>query len=495
MRTSDRSRRKFSLKWFVPLLLGCLLPGVEAAWQAKTEKLSLYVEPFATKADAEQLQNDLKTELRKLNSVSIAPNPSSADLILGGGGEIWVKGYRSFSSRSPMRMASNGTPVYGGYLSIELKNKTGVTLWSYLATPRSDSDDVSKDLSKQIAKHLSEALDNTEASPLAKIPPQPGTPLQPPTLLTGAGATFPYPVYSKWFANYALDNPNAKITYEPIGSESGIRELLQGAIDFGASDSPEAIHVLAPGDESRDLLFPSVVGAVVPIVNLPGIGSKVAFTPEALAGIYLGKITKWNDPVLRRANRGLHLPDLDIVVVHRADGSGSSYAWTDYLSKTSPDWRAQVGSSLSPKWPVGRGATGNDGVAKLVKELGGSIGYVEYIYALENHLVYGKVRNHNGEFVEAGIESIAAAVNHLPEIPEDFKLSIVDQPGVGAYPIASFTWLVVPAHFDDAAKRDTMTQFLHWMLGPGQRQAAALGYLALPREIVDKEQNAIAKIR
>lgn len=188
-----------------------------------------------------------------------------------------------------------------------------------------------------------------------------------------------------------------------------------------------------------------MVGAVVPIVNLPGVPESIAFTPEALAGIFPGKIRKWNDPVIKRANRGVNLPDLEIVVVHRADGSGTSYAWTDYLSKVSPAWKAEVGSRLSPKWPTGRAARGNDGVAKLVKELGGSIGYVEFIYALQNHLGYGKIRNQDGEFVEAGLESIAAAVGHAPQTRNGFKVSIVDAPGEGAFPIASVTWIVVPA--------------------------------------------------
>jgi phosphate transport system substrate-binding protein len=196
------------------------------------------------------------------------------------------------------------------------------------------------------------------------------------------------------------------------------------------------------------LFFPSVVGAVVPVVNLPGIPHDIAFTPEALAGIYLGTIKKWNDPMLTRANRGLRLPNLDVTVVHPADGSGTSYAWTDYLSKVSPAWKSQVGTSLAPKWPTGREANGNDGVSKLVKEQSGSIGYVEFIYALQNHLSYGRVRNRNGEFVPATLESIAAAAaaSHSTKIRDDFKFSIVDAPGAGAYPISSFTWIVVPVH-------------------------------------------------
>ena len=233
---------------------------------------------------------------------------------------------------------------------------------------------------------------------------------------------------------------------------------------------------------------------MVPIVNLPGFSGDIAFTPEALAGIYLGKIRKWNDPVLRQANRGLHLPDLDIVVVHRADGSGTSYAWTDFLSKTVPEWKAQVGTGLAPRWPTGRGANGNDGVASLVKELGGSIGYVEYIYALEKHLSFGKVRNQAAKFVSASLESIAAAADQATPMHDDFKVSIVNAPGAGAYPIASFTWLVVPVHIADERKRSAIVAFLKWMLGPGQTQASALGYLALPRDLVSREEAAIDKI-
>jgi phosphate transport system substrate-binding protein len=453
----------------------------------------IYVEAFTTKADAKKLRDDLTADLRKLSAVSLVADESNADLILGGGGEIWVRGYRSFSPRSHMKLETNGTPIYGGYLSVELKNKDGVTVWSDLVTPGKESDDISKDLSKRIAKDLTDAL-SRGATQTPKSAPDPPDPPHPVITLKGAGATFPYPVYMKWFANYRTKDPGTEITYDAIGSEAGIRKLLAGGIDFGASDSPEAIRELAPGDENNYLLFPSVVGAVVPIVNLPGITEDIAFTPEALAGIFLGKIRKWNDPILQRANPAVHLPDLDIVVVHRGDGSGTSYAWTAYLSKTSAEWQAAVGSSLDPKWPVGRVATGNEGVAALVKELGGSIGYVEFIYALQHHLSYGRIRNKNGEFVEASLESIAAAVDRSREIRDDFKASIVDATGQGAYPISSFTWIVVPAHIVDEARRGAMIAFLRWMLGPGQRQAAALGYLALPREIVSREEEAIGKI-
>jgi phosphate transport system substrate-binding protein len=447
----------------------------------------LFVEPFTTKAGSEKLRDDVIAELHKLKSISLVSSEAAADTILGGGGEIWVKGYRSLNPRSG-RLPSNGTPVYAGYLSVELRDMKGETLWSYLVTPGSESLDVSKDLSKRIAKLVVEALEQHQSSSRTDQLPQPTT------VLKGAGATFPYPVYTKWFTNYRLQNPNLKITYDAVGSEAGIRRLLAGDVDFGASDNPEVIRALAPHDEGKYLLFPSVIGAVVPIVNLPGFPGEIAFTPEALAGIYLGKIKKWNDPLLARANRGLRLPDLDIVVVHRSDGSGTSYAWTDYLSTVSPEWKAEVGSGLSPAWPTGRAANGNDGVAKLVKEIGGSIGCVEFIYALQNRLSYGKVRNRSGEFVAASLESMAVAASQSIEISEDLKVSIVNSPGVGAYPVASFTWLVVAAHIPDDAKRNAITGFLRWMLGPGQTQAAALGYLSQPKDLVVRELAVVDRI-
>ncbi len=468
--------------------LACLCGLALPSLVGQTPLRKLYVEPFTTKTGAEQLRADVIAELRKLGLVSMASSESAADVILGGGGEIWIQGYQSLNPRSG-RSPKNGTPVYRGFLSVELRNSKGETLWSYLATPGAGAEDISKDLSKQIAKHVAEALAQDAAPPSAAPLPQPRATLK------GAGATFPYPVYTKWFTNYRRVNPNVEITYDAVGSEAGVRSLLAGEVDFGASDNPEAIRQLAPAEEEKYLLFPSVIGAVVPIVNLPGVTDGIAFTPEILAGIYLGEIKKWNDAALHRANPRLHLPDLDIVVVHRSDGSGTSYAWTDYLSKTNSDWNAQVGTSLTPRWPVGRAATGNEGVAGLVKELGGSIGYVEFIYALEKHLSFGSVRNAHGEFVAASLESIGVAAKEAMEISDDLKVSLVNAPGAGAYPISSFTWLIVPARIPDQTKRGAITGFLKWMIGPGQRQAAALGYLALPKDLISREAAAIDSIK
>ncbi len=474
-------RRRLRLRLINTFILACTV-----ATASPTKRL--YVEPFTTDPGSPKLREDVVAELRKIHSLSLVTAESDADAILGGGGGIWVKGYRSLNPRSG-RLPSDGTPVYDGYLSVELRDKKGETLWSYLATPSAGAADVPKDLAKRIAKHLAEALDDQGDLPFGATPlPQPAI------VLKGAGATFPYPVYSKWLTNYRRANPLVDITYQPIGSEAGVLKLLAGEVDFGASESPDAIRELDPSQQANYLLFPSVVGAVVPVVNLPGLPNSIALTPQALAGIYLGTITKWNDPLLQQANRGVRLPDLAIVVVHRSDGSGTSYAWTDYLSKTSPEWQNRVGASLSPKWPVGRGATGNDGVAKLVKELGGSIGYVEFIYALQNHLSFAKVQNRNSDFVAASLEGIALAANQSLGADDNFKISIVDPPGRDAYPISTFTWFIIPAHIDGDGKRKAISNFLEWTLGPGQRQAAALGYLPLPKDVIQREEAALRKI-
>ena len=447
----------------------------------------LYVEPFTTKSGSERLRADLVAEIRKLRSLSLVPNASNAEATLSGGGEIWIKGYQSLNPRSGQR-PSAGRPVYGGFLSVELKDSRGETLWSDLVTPIPSSSDIFQDLSKRIARHVAQAMEQG-LRPLA-----PAAIPQPTTVLKGGGSTFSNPVYQKWITNYRRDNPNVRITYDSVGSGEGIRRLLAGEVDFGASDNPESIREIAPGEAENYSFFPSVVGAVVPIVNLPGLSGEIAFTAEALAGIYIGKIKRWNDPVLRKANPHLRLPALDIVVVHRADGSGTTYAWTDYLSRTSPEWKRDVGPGLAPKWPVGRAAEGNEGVSALVKELGGSIGYVEFIYALQHHLSYGAVRNRNGEFVGASLESMSIAVHHSLAVRDDLTVSVVDPPGAGAYPIASFSWFVLPVHIASDGKREAIKQFLRWMLGPGQRQAAALGYLALPADVVSREEKAIDKI-
>jgi len=317
--------------------------------------------------------------------------------------------------------------------------------------------------------------------------------------LTGAGATFPYPMYYKWFSDYHKMHGDIEINYQSIGSGGGIKQITEGTVDFGASDGPMNDEQLAEFKTKRkcDLLhFPTVMGAVVPTYNIPGVTGELNFTPEALAGIYLGKITKWNDPAIAGANPGVKLPNSDIVVVHRSDGSGTTFIWVDFLAKVSPEWKTKVGVKTSVNWPVGLGGKGNEGVSGQVKQTENSIGYVELIYAIQNKMPYGKVKNPAGVFVKADLASVtAAAAGAAANMPEDFRVSITNAPGKASYPISSFTWLLVPNRFQDAAKKKAVMEFLTWMLGPGQKMTEALSYAPLPKVVVAKEMKAISKIQ
>ncbi len=314
-------------------------------------------------------------------------------------------------------------------------------------------------------------------------------------LLNAAGATFPYPIYSKWFDLYHTAHPNVQINYQSIGSGGGIRQLTDKTVDFGASDGPMNDDQLKQASVPI-LHFPTVLGAAIPAYNVPGVQGDLNFTPEALSGIFLGTVTKWNDPTIASANPGVKLPGDDIVVVHRSDGSGTSYIWTDYLSKVSPAWQSKVGKGTSVNWPVGLGGKGNEGVSALVQQTPGSLGYVELIYAIQNHMPYGKVKNSSGEFVKADLASVSAAAAAAAKfIPDDFRVSITNPEGKAAYPIASFTWLLIPSKFSDSAKRDVVKDFLKWALTDGQQYAEPLSYAKLPKEVIAKEMKAIAQIQ
>ncbi len=316
-----------------------------------------------------------------------------------------------------------------------------------------------------------------------------------PVLVNGAGATFPYPIYSKWFDEYHKAHPAIQINYQSVGSGAGIRQLISGTVDFGATDGPMSDEQLGKAPV-KVLHFPTVLGAVLPTYNIPGVTAEVSFTPEALAGIFLGKITKWNDSTITKANPGVNLPASDIVVVHRSDGSGTTYIWTDYLSKVSEEWKSKVGKGTSVNWPVGLGGKGNEGVAGLVKQTPNSFGYVELIYAIQNNLPYGRVRNAAGIFVKPDLVSVtAAAAGAAKSMPDDFRVSITNAEGKNAYPISSFTWLLVPAQIADSKKREVITGFLLWMLKDGQKFAEPLAYAQLPKEVVEKERKAIAQIK
>ncbi len=317
--------------------------------------------------------------------------------------------------------------------------------------------------------------------------------------LTGAGATFPYPIYSKWFDEFHKKNGNVEVNYQSLGSGAGIRQVTEGTVDFGASDGPMNDDQLKAYQAKHGfpiLHFPTVLGADVPTYNIPGVSAELNFTPDALAGIFLGHISKWNDPAIANVNKGVNLPANDIVVVHRSDGSGTTYIWTDYLSKVSSDWKDKVGKGTSVNWPVGLGGKGNENVAGLIKQTPNSIGYVELIYAIQTKMPYGKVKNAAGDFIKADLASVsAAAAGAIKTMPDDFRVSITNAPGKTVYPISSFTWLLVPSKFSDAGKRDALKTFIQWMLADGQNYAESLAYAKLPQEVIAKEVKALSKIQ
>jgi len=314
------------------------------------------------------------------------------------------------------------------------------------------------------------------------------------TTLNGAGATFPNPMYSKWFSEYSKLHSDVQINYQPIGSGGGIRQVTAGTVDFGASDMPMTDKQLSDS-KIKILNIPTVLGAVVPAYNIPGVSGEVKFTPDALAGIFLGKISRWNDKAITSANPEMNFPDKEIIVVHRSDGSGTSFIWTDYLSKISPEWKSQVGSDTSVKWPIGMGGKGNEGVSGMVHQLSGSIGYVELIYAVQNKIPYGVVRNSSGSFVKASLESVTAAAASSPKMPADFRVSITNAPGKDAYPISSFTWLLIPAQSKDGSKGKILHDFLNWMVTDGQQMTSALTYAPLPDNVVAKAKEAIKQVK
>lgn len=314
------------------------------------------------------------------------------------------------------------------------------------------------------------------------------------TTLNGAGATFPNPMYQKWFSEYHKAHPDIQFNYQSIGSGGGIRQVLAQTVDFGASDGPMTDDQLSQA-KSKILHIPTVLGAVVPAYNVPGVSGELKFTPEALAGIFLGKITTWNDPAIAKPNPGVNLPAQSIIVIHRSDGSGTSYIFTDYLSKVSSEWANGPGKGTSVKWPVGLGGKGNEGVAGMVRQMQGGIGYIELIYAVQNKIDYGSVKNTSGAFVKASLDSVTSAAASAPKMPADFRVSITNAPGKDAYPISSFTWLLIPEKSKEAAKGKILADFLTWMVADGQKMTAELAYAPLPANVAEKVKGAIKSVQ
>jgi phosphate transport system substrate-binding protein len=313
--------------------------------------------------------------------------------------------------------------------------------------------------------------------------------------INGAGATFPAPIYAKWFSEYNKLHADVRINYQPLGSGAGIKQVSERTVFFGASDGPMTNEQLtaAPG---KLLHLPTVLGAVVPIYNVPGVSQELLFDGPVLANIFLGKVTKWNDPALVALNPAARLPATDIVVAHRSDGSGTTYIWVDYLSKVSPEFKKTVGVGTSVKWPAGVAGAKNDGVAAIVSQTPGALGYVELIYALNTKTAYGQVRNMNGKFVKASIDSVsAAAAAAAKQMPADYRVSITNAPGDGVYPISSFTWLLLYQDPKDKKQGQAMVDFMKWALTDGQKFAGAMGYAPIPANVVDMEMKTLAAIK
>jgi phosphate transport system substrate-binding protein len=312
--------------------------------------------------------------------------------------------------------------------------------------------------------------------------------------LNAAGATFPEPIYSKWFSEYSAQHPGVQINYQPIGSGGGIRQTTAGTVDFGASDGPMTDEQIA-ASKVKLVHIPTVLGAVVPIYNLPGVNTELKFSPDVLADIYLGKITNWNDPRIAKDNPGVNLPATKINVVHRSDGSGTTYIFTDYLSKVSPEWKSNVGKNTAVAWPVGIGAVRSEGVAAMVRQLPGTFGYVELIYALQNKIQYGYVKNAAGNWVKGSIDGVTEAAANVKAMPADYRVSITNASGKASYPISSFTWLLIPTQPQDAAKAKVIKDFLNWMLDHGQSEVSALYYAPLPKTVADKVRGTVGQLK
>jgi phosphate ABC transporter phosphate-binding protein len=450
---------------------------------------TLYVAPIGDGADADAVRARLISRLQKNSSIHLVDDAKSADAILRGDAVIWPTGAISVNPRSNSVILRN----YQGYVSAELSDPSDRPIWSYLVTPsRFRTGNIVDDLADQLSTRLLAAI----ASGISAGPASPATRSGAQVALHAAGATFPAPLYQLWFRSFAQEPDGLPITYDAIGSVAGLDLLATGKIDMAASDIPSSADAAtSPLDVFH---IPTVVGGVVPVYNLPGESQELNLTPQLLATIFSGKVRKWNDPAIRQWNKGAHLPDADIAVVHRSDGSGTTFVFTSYLAQASPDWKAKAGATID--WPVGTAAVGNEGVANQVTTTPNSISYVELTYAIQHHMTYAAVRNPAGRFIRADIESIAAAVaTHTHTGPDDLRFSSLNSPAKDAYPISTFTWLLVPKKDSqpgaDPQKRAAEARFLHWMLTTGQRQCSALGYAPLPADIVREELTAVDALR
>ncbi len=459
--------------------------GAAAGQLSKVKKL--YVGSLGSDRGAAEMREQIVRRLRKSQEVQVVSDAKNADAIIQGTGRRWVTGHVSLNPRSH----SSSQTTFGGFLSVEVVGKNGDTLWSYLVSPSSFAwNGIADDLARQVVSKMLAALKGEN---------QPRTAVTDPPLeihealkgtLKGAGATFPAPLYQRWFELFQEHYPDVRISYDAVGSAEGIQRLEQGKVDFGASEMPLSDEAMAAAGQ-RFIHLPAVLGAVVVIYNIKGLRRTLNFTPETLSGIYLGNIKKWNDPQLKKSNPGAALPAADIAVVHRSDGSGTTYVWTDYLSRINPQWKARIGADTTVRWPVGVGAEGNEGVAASVQNTPNSMGYVEFIYAIQHELSFGAVRNAEGEFVKASISSVtAASAATAGTLGADFRVSITNPPGKDSYPIATYTWLLLPESIEDQNKKDLRMELLRWVLTSGQKKCSALGYAPLPADVAKRALDA-----
>ena len=429
-------------------------------------------------------------KLKAFRKIEIVSNPAQADAIVHGSATIWATEYISTSPRS--RGAEQA--VYQGYATAELTSHDGKTLWSYLVTPRRAGwKGITDDLGDQLGTALIAVLEHPDPeknTPATAEAHEGGNAALAPVRLEGAGATFPAPLYQKWFESFSRTRPAVRIDYEAVGSEEGLRRIRADQVDFGASDVSLSAEQLQR--DGRLLQFATVLGAVVPIYNVKGAPDGLNLSPEVLAGIFFGRIHSWNAPEIRSINKHVRLPEENIVVVHRSDGSGTTYAWTDYLSKVNAEWKSNVGKGTTVSWPVGVGAERNQGVADTVFKTPNSIGYVEFIYALQHELSFAAVRNRSGEYVKADLDSVTAAAKAAGTADENaLQTSITDAAGKHTYPISTFTWVLIPATGTDAKKHEATRELLRWMLTSGQKECQFLGYAPLPGDLAARELQAL----
>jgi phosphate transport system substrate-binding protein len=485
---NDVFRLVFSLCVLLTLVFAAPTYVYAEAAGGLSQVRKLYVDSLGTDKGAAEMRQQIVSRLRRSQYVQVVSNPKEADALVKGTGRIWVTGHVSLSPRSH----SISQSTFGGFLSAEVVGKNDEMLWSYLVTPSNFPwNSITADLARQLVSKLLAALKGEDH----QGPAVADSLVQAEGTLSGAGATFPEPLYQRWFELFQQQYPKVHIRYDAVGSAKGIERLTEGKLDFAASDMPLSNQAMSEANQ-HFVHVPTVLGAVVVIYNVNGLRQTLNFTPEILSGIYLGKITKWNDPQIRKSNRGAVLPDAIIAVVHRSDGSGTSFVWTDYLSKVSPQWKASIGVGATVPWPVGIGAERNEGVASAVQQTPNSIGYVEFIYAIQHELSFGTVKNSSDEFIKASISSVTAAAAAATSSPgRDFRVSITNAPAKTAYPIATFTWLLIPEQIDDKNKKNVLTQFVGWALTAGQSRCSALGYAPLPADVAKRGLESFAAIK